>query len=89
MGIEIVATSIASLFGNISIAFAMALFSFILSAFVAVTLGLYLRNGILSLSAFFITLFIFGIFGWFPLWIVALPIVILILIFSSGGRDEA
>ena len=64
--------------------------SLLFSLLVGIFLASKTRNSMIGLIGFMGTLFLFSFFGLFPLWILALPIILLITLYAKvGGKDDA
>ncbi len=72
--------------------YGLYLLSFIFAFSIALSVALHTKNHYIGLITFFGTLFIFSLLGGFPLWAIAVPIVIVLFLFSLyrfriGGQE--
>lgn len=65
------------------------LFAFLFSVCFAIIAGVRTGRPMVGLVIFFVSLFAFSLLGAFPLWIVALPVIIIIFIgrYAFGGGE--
>jgi len=78
-----------SLFFGLSPTNTVYLFSFFFAVFFALVAGVGTGRAMVGVIAFAGSLFMFSLMGSFPLWVLALPAIILIFVFyyARGGED--
>lgn len=74
---------------GVSPANAVILFAFLFSVMFAIIGGVKTGKPIVGAVIFFLSLFVFAILDAFPLWIVALPLIIIVMVAGAtqGGND--
>ena len=55
------------------------------SVFVGIVAGVRTRSGKIGAMSFMAVLFMFAILGWFPLWVLLLPLVVVVIYAGKGG----
>lgn len=76
-----------AVFYGVSPTNAVYLFAFLFSVMFGIIGGVRTERPIVGAVIFFVSLFAFAIMGAFPLWILALPVIILILLYSYKGGN--
>lgn len=83
--INFVTSTGLDIFWGLSPVFTVYLFSFFFSVFMAIVLGVATGKPLVGVATLILMLGLFAMIGSFPLWIVAIPLVILIFVYYYGS----
>lgn len=79
---------ILGIFWNTGTDYAMYLMVFFIASFVAIAVIEFTKKPVAGVVAFFGTLFTASLIGAFPVWVLAFPLVIIIMVLNFAKREE-